>query len=422
MSDTFIRAVTLPVECPVDETWDNLNDALKAAWSLSTDLANWAVHRLFRADSPGAAKSDVGKVYLYGDAAGQFPAWAARVEGVASSAQCVLRGVQTKYLQDRFAIMVRRESSLLTYRYPFPFPVHNAVWSAFFAKGNWPGDAPVVELPLPVLGRVKLRLKRGPEFGRQLAQFRQLIDGAAKRGEAAIYRDRKGHLLVKLVGRFPRRERGECTNVAFVHTDPNALLVVEVNGRAANVTNADHIKREIAKHKTMLQRTREDKKREVRMDRRHRANLNKHVEARCVKQNDRLDTYVKQVAAQVAKMCDRRRVGLVCYDDANKAFVPDGFPWHALKTRLSQLCVGEMGCEWIDGQFAHISDEKERAEWLSRVKATALAGKRAVAHTQRKGSHPKVSTFPAPTTRRGSARRSTSSPSEPSSPRSAVKG
>ncbi len=368
----FLRAVTLPVECPVDETWDNFRDALHAAWRVSTDLANWSVHHLFRHDAPNQPKTQASKVYLYGDAAKQFPDWQTRCAGIASSAQCIFRAVQKKYLQDRFDIQVKHDSALLTYRYPFPFPVHNAVWDAHFAKGNWPGEAPIVEFPLPVLGRVKLRLKRGPEFGRQLAQLRQLIDGTAKRGEAAIYQDRKGNVLVKLVGHFPRYDRGDTPNVAFVHTDPGALLVVEINGRRANITNADHIKREIAKHKTMLQRTREDKKRELRMDRRQRANLNKHVKTRCEKQNDRLDTYVKQVARQVANMCQRQRVGTVCYDDAIKEFMRDGFfPWHALKTRISQLVVGEMGCDWIDGQFAHITDSKERDEWYQRKRAKA---------------------------------------------------
>lgn len=41
-----VRAVTLPVECPVDETRDNLDDALREAWRLSTDLANWAQREL----------------------------------------------------------------------------------------------------------------------------------------------------------------------------------------------------------------------------------------------------------------------------------------------------------------------------------------------------------------------------------------
>ena len=53
----MVRAVTLPVVGPVDESWGNLNDALAAAWRLSTDLANWAVHYLFRLDSPGEAKA-----------------------------------------------------------------------------------------------------------------------------------------------------------------------------------------------------------------------------------------------------------------------------------------------------------------------------------------------------------------------------
>lgn len=426
MSDTVVRAVTMPVECPVTCGWGELNEALRTAFALSTDLANWAVHYLFRRDAPGAATPDAvkpgkasepGKAYLYGAAVKEFPDWAVRCAGVASNAQCVFRAVHKKYLQDRFAVQVRHESSLLTYRFPYPFPVHNANWSVHLAKGPWPGEAPVVVLPLPGPGRAHLKLARGPEWGRQLAMLRQFIGGTAKKGEAAVLRDRKGRLLVKLVGHFPRKERGEAANVCFLHTDPNALLVAEVNGRSVTVTNADHLKRAHAvirgthaRHKAFLQRAREDKKREVRMDRAERSRLNAAVEARCDKQRRRIDTAVKQIAAQVARFLGRQRVGLVAYDDAVKSFLPDGFPWHALKTRVRQLFEGEMGGDWVEGGYASLT-HTERDAWLARTRATALAGARAVAHARRKGSHPAVTANSPPTpsrprkTSRGSARR-----------------
>jgi hypothetical protein len=400
--NTVVRAVTLPVAGPVDESWENVNEALRVAFRLSTDLANWAVHYLFRLDDPVAEKTPdaVKKAYLYGAAAGSFPGWAERCGGVAANAQCVFRAVQKKYAQDRFAIQVRRESSLLTYRYPYPFPVHNANWSVAFAKGPWPGEAPVVTLALPVLGRVALRLDRGPEFGRQLAMVRQFLDGTAKKGEAALYRDRKGKLLVKLVGHFPRKERGPAGNVAFVHTDPNAVLVVEVNGRRVDVTNGDHVRRLIAAHKAFRRRVYEDKKREKRMDRRQRSNLNGYVGDRCGKMRARLDTYVKQVAAQVARMCGRQGVGLVCYDDENREYMRHAdaelsFPWHALKTRLRVLLGDEMGCGWIDGQFARLN-EGDRESWLTLARATLSTAGKVRAHKSRPPgrSHPGVSPVP----------------------------
>lgn len=404
---TAVRAVTLPVAEPVGRSWDELDAALKGCFRLSTDLANWCVHRLYALDVPGQAKEPpaVLKWYGYGDAGEHYPAWG-EWSGAMASAQCVIRAVHRKYRQVRFGVMVRHAQHLLTYRHPYPFPVHNQNWKVSYDGGGFP----VVTLPLPGLGAVTLRLKRRADFGRQLAMFRRLHDGAAKKGEAALCRDRKGNLLVKLVGRFPRRDRGEATNTCFLHTDPNALLVAEVNGRSVTVTNADHLRRAhavirglAARHRAFLDRAADDKKREVRMDRVLRSQLNDAVDARCAKQRRRVDTAVKQIAAQVARFCERQRVGLVAYDDSVRSFLPDGFAWHMLKERMRTLFVGEMGGEWVDGEFLNL-DEKERGEWLKRARATATAGRRALAHRNREGSHPKVSTCRAPRSRPASAR------------------
>lgn len=480
---TFVRSVVLPVSVPLGAdptgapwTWETFTKGkngeflgLNDAFRLSTDLANWCVRRLFVLDDPASEKTPdvVKKWYGYKDAGEHYPD-KAKWSGAMASLNIVTRTAQRKYVQQRFDVMVRHDSSLLTYRFPQPFPVHNACWQTDYADGGFP----TVRLSLPGVGQVELRLKRDGGFRRQLAMFRQLHLGGqladlqeclaietrkktvestkkppdltkisainnriteireriashrlahpdlAEKGEAALYRDRKGQLLLKMVGHFPRHDRGGADNVCFLHTDPNALLVAEINGRSVTVTNGDHLKRAHAvvretadRHRRFLQRVGEDKKREVRMDPRQRGNLNRKVDERCAKQRARIDTAVKQIAAQVARFCERQRVGLVAYDDANKDFLPDGFPWHALKTRICQLFVGETGGEWVDGQFTHITEDEERREWLTRARATAAAGSRAVAHSRRAGSHPAVTpTSPPtpsrpPTSSRGSARR-----------------
>ncbi len=411
MGDTVVRCVTIPVAVPMGTdpagapwTWASFDAAMRDAFRLSTDLANWAVHTLFRRDTPGAPKTpDAVRVrsetnpdgcYLYGEAGGSFPGWSERVAGATQSAQCVFQAVHKKYLQDRFAIQVRHESALLTYRYPYPFPVHNASWHPEYEHGK----SACVTLAVPGVGRVALALKTRAGFGRQLAMFRQLCDGTAKRGEAALYRDRKELLLLKMVGHFPRRERTEAANVCYLHTDPNALLVAEINGRSVAVTNGDHLRRAHAvirtvadRHRRFLQRVGEDKKREVRMDHAQRANLGARVKARCGKQRARIDTAVKQIAAQVARFCERQRVALLAYDDSVKDYLPDGFPWHALKTRITQLFVGEMGGELVDGQpLRGVPEGKERQSWLELAKNTAATGRKVLAGANRSGSHPAV--------------------------------
>lgn len=442
----------MPVVAPVDESWENVGDAVNAAHRLSTALSNWVVHRMLAADDClSAAQPEAIRIYsAYADAmtclrcslpwseqqlprvrrkatatrpaidkpprpqcrCGGEPAvrYPERSEwcGAMQSFQSVCRGVEGKYRSERFAAVYRCDNKKLTFRFPQPWPVHKDNWSLAFATGPWPGEAPVVTLALPALGRVALRLAAGPEWARQLGMLRQFICGTAKKGEAAVLRDRKGRLVVKLVGHFPRKDRGAPTNVAFVHTDPNAMLVVEINGHRTNVTNGDHIRRTIAKHRTFRQRVSEDKKREKRMDRRQLANLEKYVEDRCQKQNARLKTAVYQVAAQVKSLCERRGVGLVCYDDSNRTWVSSQgkddlpFPWHALKTRLQQLlgskppgeeATGELGCGWIDGQFARLPTFEERGQWLQSTLAMLTAARRIRSHKSRPPlkSHPAVS-------------------------------
>jgi hypothetical protein len=345
-SGTVVRCCTIPVAAP-DCGWDTLNAKLKDCFRLSTDLANWAVQALFRVDVVGEAKTPdvVKKWYGYGDAAKSFPGWK-EWGGAMASAQCVLRGVQRKYIQTRFDVMVRHDQKALTYRYPYPFPVHNQSWSAGYADGGFPA----VTLALPGMEeRITLRLKRGPEIGRQLAMFKQLVNGTAKHGEAALYRNGKGDLLLKMVGEFPVKPTSQKrVHACFLHSDPNALLVAEIDGRQPWILNADHVKRIVAIHKAYRQRASEDLKREKRMDRGQRANYQASLDVRCEKNRHRMDTAVHQLSAQVARFCERQGVARVVYDDAVKTYIPDGFQWFALKERIRYKLDG-MGVEFVDG-------------------------------------------------------------------------
>jgi hypothetical protein len=173
-----VRAVTLPVGVPVGMEWAALNEKLAECFRLSTSLANWCVHQLFRLDTPGVAETPeaIRKWYGYGSAKECYPdfdAWAGAKQGL----NIVTRAVQRKYVQSRFDLMVRFRQDGLTYRYPYPYPVDADGW----ATGEADGGFPVVTVQLPGLGPVGLRLKRRADFGRQLAMVRQLHQGAALR-------------------------------------------------------------------------------------------------------------------------------------------------------------------------------------------------------------------------------------------------
>lgn len=352
MSDTVIRAVTLPVAAPVGRSWEELRPVLHASWRLSTGAANWCVHELFRRDTPGLAKvpdavkqgrADKGRFYAYGEAA-KLP-WFGDWAGAKQSLNICLQYAHRKYLAERFAVLVRHESRLLTVRYPYPFPVDADAWRPSYA----PGGFPAVSLTLPGGERFELRLKRRADFGRQLAMFRQLHDGTAGKGEAAVYRNGKGDVLLKLVGKFPRRDPvADRVHACFLHTDPAALLVAEIDGLRPWILNADHLKRLQAAHRVYRQRMSEDLKREKRMDPRQRAAALKSLDARCEKHRHRIDTALHQLSAQVARFCQRQRVATVAYDDSVKSYMPDGFAWHRLKERVAYKLDG-MGVEFLDG-------------------------------------------------------------------------
>jgi hypothetical protein len=330
--DTFCRAVTFSFS-PHSMEWKELDPLLKKCWRMSTQLANWAMSELALADRLTVDR-DAEKLgpmpdcYLYGLFSRAYPRkddW----RGAMAAANCILQAVRRKYLKDRLDVVWRGSKSLASFRYPYPFPVHNQNWSARYGQDN----IPLVQAALPG-GQVVLRLRGGPEMGRQLAGFRQIIDGA-KRGELAIYR-KGNHSMVKLVAHFPVQENEGATNAMNVCTDPHCLWMVEVNGLKAHPYNEDHvcwIAARHARHLAWLQRVSEDTKYEKRVPRQMRRHIDQARDDRCRKDADRLKTFCHEMTAQLVGFAERRKVGTVAYDDRDKSYMPM-FPWHQLKTDL----------------------------------------------------------------------------------------
>lgn len=328
MGETVCRALTLPFR-PASGDWAAFDALARACWAESTALANWAAQEMFRADvvrTPGMAKlPPAPRVELYklfqryeGRAA-----WA----GAAAAANCVLRAVQRKYLRERFDVIWRRARMVPTYRYPYPFPVHNQNWAAAYG----PAGEPLVTLALPG-GRVTLELRRGQEFRRQLALFRLLESGAARRGEAALLRKGR-HTLLKLVGHFPARPAGGLTGTLLVRTDPAAFWVAEPDGRAPWILNADHVRRRCEAHRVFLRRSGEDLKLEARLSESQRRHLNDARADRCRKHRDRVAAFLHAATRQLADFAVRQRCACVLYDDVNRDYLPS-FPWAEVKEKL----------------------------------------------------------------------------------------
>ena len=356
----LIRAVTFAVAKPADNDWPGLREKLAKCWAESTSLANWAVVELAKNDTvrtPAMKKCPkMPAIYLYGLFNKQYAsreAW----HGSSSSACSVLQDVEAKYRKRRFEVVWTHGSSLPSYRYPVPFPVHNRLWSA-----EWSEDGRKVPLvTLSVGDRVTLQLRREAGWGRQLAAFDQIVSGEAVHCEAAIYRQAKGgshrngmsdreagggrkqsyDVMLKLVAWFPRKDAGEAVNTMLVRTDPAARWVAEVEGHSPWIMNADHVRRWCAEHRVRLQRTGEDTKADKRLPSRQRKRISELRQVWARKHDDRCNTFCHTAAKQLAEYAVRQKVAEVIYDDSTRTYLPD-FRWAALTGCLQQK-LGERG-------------------------------------------------------------------------------
>lgn len=381
MTGTVIRAHTLAVNACLDTEWRDLHKLLHECWRQSTDLANWCARELDRRDvtrtpdlkrlPPMPAIPDTRKPAdwlgprtkggvlrgLYGLAAVAFRTDRGFWAGCAQAVAAVTRDVERKYRRERKAIVWDGDRRPARYRYPFPFPVHASCWSA-----GYEGGKPVLTVSLP--GRkVRLQLRGGPEFGRQLADFRRVAAGEAKRCQLLISRQRASEgchrrtsaerepgggervsyrVTVKMVVEAPRRE-APGGRVLTLCTDPAALWVAELDGRRAWVLNADHVKRAVdwqAGHEARRQRWAQDCKAERRGDPRKRKQFQAGRERCAGKHARRMKSWCQECAAHLTRFAVRQRVGLVAYDDSCKDFLP-GFPWHLLGQCLGNALAGE---------------------------------------------------------------------------------
>jgi hypothetical protein len=260
------------------------------------------------------------RVYLYPEARARFPGLPSQT--VASLEQ----SVQSKYRAARYPVVWTAAASLPTHRYPTPFPVPNQGWSATIEA-----DQAIVSLRIAD-ARYRLRLKRGPQFRRQMAAFRQIVEGDAVAGELAIY-DRDG-VMVKMAAWLPRAEdKGPRAGVLTVRTGKDNLLVaVNAKDEALWRYNGDHLRRWAAEHRKQLQRWSEDQKYEQRPV----AAFAQRRETAARKFRDRMNSATHEIAAQLAGYASRRHFAQVRYDDSDHSYLGDGFPWYRLRSLIAE--------------------------------------------------------------------------------------
>jgi hypothetical protein len=123
------------------------------------------------------------------------------------------------------------------------------------------------------------------------------------------------------------------TGTLAVRTGKDSLLIArnpkdEVLWRY----NGDHLRRWAAEHRNQLQRWSEDQKYEQRpvpafADRR---------QAAVTKFRDRMNSATHEIAAQLAGYASRRHFARVRYDDNDRSYMGDGFPWYRLRTLIAE--------------------------------------------------------------------------------------
>lgn len=358
-----LRAVTIPVAGPMDSEWSELREAVKTCWRTATRLSNWATTACAKADitrTPEMKKlpkmpkpHDKG---IYRLALNQGVDMGADSQSAAS----ILRLAETRYRAKRYESVWLANTSLANYRYPMPYPCHNASWQAVM------GDDGQAMVNLRLNGRRwLLRLRGGQEFRRQLAAHKQLAEGVAVRGELAILEQRGtkkgdnrpgmkgrdsggqkkyGHLMVKMVGYFPRVPRRELLKGTLMVTTSPFSMIDAVDGKDNKLftINGDHVRRWQVAHSAQLERWSEDSKLEER--RRKAASFASRRERACLTFNRRMNTAADQIAAQVVNYAKRRRFAEVRWCPTDARMVKK-FRWYRLATRMATLC-NEYGIEF----------------------------------------------------------------------------
>lgn len=359
-AERVTRVVTLPVRAVADPDGAKVIDAFRPAWRLATELSNWCQLELVKADpgltppGEGYRPGDPRKLSKYepkclpgGRSLYQHVTTACPLrrafDGAAGSMGAVLKAVEDTWARHkefgRFAVLAKGSARPAVFRFPAPWPVRAQELRVYRdAAGR-----PHASLTLPG-GRVKVRLADGPEFRRQLRQFDLLLADVGRLKQAKVTGRRTAGRLVgadlRLVGAFDAAEKRGEGPAALIRTDPHALFVVEVEGRRPWLLNFDHLRRLQAAHRVFLQRFAEDLKHEKRVPSRRRAGMEARRAARCEAHRKRLDSELHQASAQVAGYCGRAGVSVAVYDDAEKGYVPDGFPWAALRGLVAYKLAG----------------------------------------------------------------------------------
>lgn len=343
-----IRAVTIPVVGPVSCSWTELRQQLTTAWGEATRMANWCMTQYYTRDlrrEPGATKlAPPPTVYLYPEARAHFPSLAPR------TVVSIDHAIQGTYRAARFKILWTNESSLPTFRYPYPLPLPDDSFGLRLG-----GDRELVcdvRLSAASTDRITLRLRGGRNYFRQRAEIQECISGKAIPVEATLYRKRahpgdhrsgvtkSARVMLKVVAWFARSTPPEhdSARVLTLRTGRECFLVGELQGsNNAWTIKAEQLLDWVHQHKRDVRRFQFSDDGLDRGDSNVRSRRREALEEKRKKYACRVDSFVKEAAAATIKFAMRARVTCVSYDDGYRGYV-DPFPWSNLRSQLQEKC------------------------------------------------------------------------------------
>lgn len=349
----MLRAITVPVAFPIGRKSAELWEALRACWQQATEISNFAVTELAKADIVRSANDaklpKQSGVYLYPAARQRCP------DVTPQSVVSLLQSVERRYRKRRYEVVWQAKASLPTYRYPIPYPVHNQAWSLEQREG---GRYVVV---VRLNGETwELALRGGHQFRRQRAALDKMISGEARRGELALYRVSANHgdhrtngsedsegkksryrVMAKLVAWLPRSQHTEKERASVLHLTTSSTALWSVKDDEYTVY-ADQVKQWITGHLQYLKRSGDDliKLRQAvrdgdRQAEKAVAQLGAERDRRVKKQYNRIHSACQMWSAAVAKFAVRRNVAEVRFDYSDKSYF-QSFDWTMLVNCLSK--------------------------------------------------------------------------------------
>lgn len=332
------RAVTVPIVKPVDGEWAAFGRAIDELSYQSAAIANLTVAHWHAIDTaaytpaPPAKKGTKTKVKLppfpevniYQLARERFPNYPT------SSLVALQQAARGKYMKDRWELLVRRTKSLPNFRTPMPIPLKAT--SITIEREDKKG---VIISARLLDRRWSFILKGGRDYARQNAAITKVLRGEARHGEVSLQRARDGkRVLCKVVVQLPIESRRNAEGLLFVARPQSSLLVARLGRHDRNGwwLHGDQLRRWQAAHRARLRRLGEDIKGEPR-GRWHRKDDLK--DQWFGKHKRRVDTFIHQATASLARHAERHNVAGVVLDETDRGYIRH-FPWYIFKERLAQ--------------------------------------------------------------------------------------